>query len=98
MPRSASSAALQSGHTSRDCECFIGTLRRECLDRLLITGPRHLDVVLLEYVQHYNAHRRTDRCVIACPQAALRHASGRRADRCDEPCSAASYTSMCRFA
>ena len=38
-------------------ERFIGTLRRECLDHLLITGPRHLDVVLREYVQHFNAHR-----------------------------------------
>jgi transposase InsO family protein len=36
---------------------FIGTLRRECLDHLLITGPQHLDVVLREYIQHYNAHR-----------------------------------------
>ena len=38
-------------------ERFIGTLRRECLDHILITGPRHLDVVLREYVQHFNAHR-----------------------------------------
>ena len=38
-------------------ERFIGTLRRECLDHLLITGPRHLDVVLREYIQHYNGHR-----------------------------------------
>jgi transposase InsO family protein len=38
-------------------ERFIGTLRRECLDHLLITGSRHLDVVLREYVQHYDAHR-----------------------------------------
>jgi transposase InsO family protein len=38
-------------------ERFIGTLRRECLNHLLITGPRHLDVVLREYVQHFNAHR-----------------------------------------
>jgi putative transposase len=29
-------------------ERFIGTLRRECLDHLLITGPRHLDIVLGE--------------------------------------------------
>ena len=38
-------------------ERFIGTLRRECLDHVLITGPHHLAVVLREYIQHYNAHR-----------------------------------------
>jgi transposase InsO family protein len=38
-------------------ERFIGTLRRECLDHLLITGPRHLAAVLRDYVQHYDAHR-----------------------------------------
>ena len=38
-------------------ERFIGTLRRECLDHLLITGSRHLAVVLHEFVEHYNTHR-----------------------------------------
>ena len=38
-------------------ERFIGTPRRDCLDHLLITGPRHLDLVLREYVQHFNTHR-----------------------------------------
>jgi transposase InsO family protein len=38
-------------------ERWIGTLRRECLDHLLITGPRHLAVVLQEYLEHYNTHR-----------------------------------------
>jgi transposase InsO family protein len=38
-------------------ERWIGTLRRECLDHLLITGPRHLGLVLKEYVEHYNTHR-----------------------------------------
>jgi putative transposase len=38
-------------------EWFIGTLRRECLDHILITGPRHLDIVLREYVEHFNTHR-----------------------------------------
>ena len=38
-------------------ERFIGTLRRECLDHMLITGPRHLTVVLQEYIEHYNTHR-----------------------------------------
>jgi putative transposase len=38
-------------------ERFIGTLRRECLDHLLITGPRHLDIAVREYVAHFNTHR-----------------------------------------
>ena len=39
------------------CERVIGTLRRECLDRMLILGRRHLEAVLAEYVEHYNSHR-----------------------------------------
>ena len=38
-------------------ERFIGTLRRECLDHILITGPRHLAALLREYLEHYNTHR-----------------------------------------
>jgi putative transposase len=38
-------------------ERFIGTLRRECLDHLLITGQRHLAEVLREFIEHYNTHR-----------------------------------------
>ena len=39
------------------CERVIGTIRRECLDRMLIFGRRHLETVLAEYVEHYNWHR-----------------------------------------
>jgi transposase InsO family protein len=38
-------------------ERFIGTLRRECLDHILITGRRHLDVVLREYTQQQDGLR-----------------------------------------
>jgi putative transposase len=38
-------------------ERFVGTVRRECLDWLLITNRRHLQHVLREFVEHYNAHR-----------------------------------------
>ena len=38
-------------------ERFVGTIRRECLDRLLLLGRRHLEVVLAQYVEHYNRHR-----------------------------------------
>ena len=38
-------------------ERFVGTVRRECLDRMLIFRRRQLEVVLAEYVDHYNRHR-----------------------------------------
>ena len=39
------------------CERVIGTVRRELLDRALILNERHLDLMLREYVKHYNGHR-----------------------------------------
>src|SRR5664279_3224488 len=38
-------------------ERWIGTVRRECLDRLLIFHERQLRSVLAEYAAHYNGHR-----------------------------------------
>ncbi|RSM61987.1 transposase [Kibdelosporangium aridum] len=38
-------------------ERFIGTIRREVTDRLLIIGERHLRTVLTRYVTHYNTRR-----------------------------------------
>jgi putative transposase len=34
-------------------ERSIGTVRRECLDRILIVNRRHLDRVLTVYISHY---------------------------------------------
>ncbi|MGH9089554.1 MAG: integrase core domain-containing protein, partial [Acidimicrobiales bacterium] len=39
------------------CGRVIGTMRRECLDRMLILGRCHLEAVLAEYVEHHNSHR-----------------------------------------
>jgi transposase InsO family protein len=36
---------------------WISSARRECLDRMLITGERHLRLILSEYTDHYNSHR-----------------------------------------
>jgi putative transposase len=38
-------------------ERWIGTVRRECLDRLLIVNRRHLERVLPIYIRHYHEHR-----------------------------------------
>lgn len=35
------------------CERFLGSVRRECLDHVLILGQRHLHRVLTEYVEAY---------------------------------------------
>jgi transposase InsO family protein len=38
-------------------ERWVGSVRRECLDRLLIFGHRQLEHVLRIYIHHYNRRR-----------------------------------------
>jgi transposase InsO family protein len=38
-------------------ERWVGSLRRECLDRTLILGSRHLEQVVRAYISHHNEHR-----------------------------------------
>jgi putative transposase len=38
-------------------ERFVGSIRRELLDRILIINQRHAASVLTEYAEHYNSHR-----------------------------------------
>ena len=49
--------AVQAPRMNAICERLVGTLRRELLDRVLITGERHLQAVLAEYQAHYNTAR-----------------------------------------
>ncbi len=39
------------------CERFLGSVRRECLDHLLVLGEAHLRRVLQEYVAYFNRAR-----------------------------------------
>ena len=48
---------VQAPRANAIAERWIASARRECLDRMLITGERHLRLVLGEYADHYNAHR-----------------------------------------
>jgi putative transposase len=55
-------------------ERWIGTVRRECLDQLLIVGRQQLVGVLRRYVQHYNQRR---------PHRSLAHATPLPSDRAE---------------
>lgn len=48
---------VRSPQANSYAERDAGTLRRECLDHLLILGEKHLRKVLSEYARHYNGHR-----------------------------------------
>jgi len=50
-------APVRAPKARAHAERWVGTVRRECLDRLLILGRRHLASVLGEYTAHYNTHR-----------------------------------------
>ena len=39
------------------CERLIGSIRRECLDHLIVLGEKHLTRILREYFEYYNRHR-----------------------------------------
>jgi putative transposase len=47
-------APVRAPRANAFIERWIGTVRRECLDRLLIVKRRHLERVLAVYMRHYN--------------------------------------------
>ena len=48
---------IQAPRANAIMERWIGSLRRELLDRILIINARHLRQVLAEYEHHFNTHR-----------------------------------------
>jgi len=52
-----SKTPVRSPRANSYAERYVGTLRRECLDHLLIHGEQHLRRMLAEYARHYNEHR-----------------------------------------
>jgi transposase InsO family protein len=50
-------APVRAPKARAHAERWVGSVRRECLDRILIVGRRHLHHVLAAYTAHYNEHR-----------------------------------------
>jgi putative transposase len=50
-------APIAAPRAKAHAERWVGSVRRECLDRILVVSRGHLERVLHEYVSHYNAHR-----------------------------------------
>jgi transposase InsO family protein len=48
---------VRSPRANSFAERYVGTLRRECLDHVLIHGEQHLRHTPAEYSRHYNEHR-----------------------------------------
>jgi putative transposase len=48
---------LMAPRANAHAERWIGSCRRECLDRMLVVNQRHLDEILREYCAHYNHER-----------------------------------------
>jgi putative transposase len=65
---------IQAPNANAIAERWVGTVRRECLDHLLLTGRRHLLRVLHSYVRHYNRHRPHRSLDLSAPERSARQA------------------------
>jgi transposase InsO family protein len=70
---------LMAPRANAHAERWIGSCRRECLDRMLIVNRRHLQAVIDEYFLHYNGerpHRSRSLRPPACPSERVQATDG----------------------
>ena len=68
-------APVQARNANAHTERWVGSVRRECLDRILIIGRRQLEHALRVYVRHYNGGRPHRALHLKPPTQALGHPS-----------------------
>jgi putative transposase len=78
---------VRAPNANAHAERWVGSVRRECLDRLLIFSRRQLVHVLRVYTRHYNQHR---------PHRALALRPPEQANRSATPLSAPAYPQLTR--
>jgi transposase InsO family protein len=73
-------APVRAPNARAHAERWVGSVRRECLDRILIVSRRHLEHVLAIYVEHFNEHRphRALEQTAAAPNRCVEHRSTNR--------------------
>ena len=62
--------AYRAPKENATCERFLGSVRRECLDHILVLGEAHLRRVLREYVAYFNCDRPHQGLAQRVPEAA----------------------------
>src|SRR5207248_5326754 len=83
-------APVRAPKARAHAERWVGIARRECLDRLLIVGRRHLNHVLAAYTRHYNEHR-PHRALAQLPPTGARRLCGEQ-----PPADVSSLDRVCR--
>jgi len=68
---------IHAPKANASAERAIGTLRRECLDHLIVLDERHLRTVLTEFVQYYNQERPHRTLRLQTPQLKVRPTTGK---------------------
>jgi putative transposase len=62
-------APIAAPRAKAHAERWVGSVRRECLDRILMISRRQLETVLREYVAYYNAERPHRALALVPPEA-----------------------------
>jgi putative transposase len=75
---------VQAPNANAHAERWVGSVRRECLDRLLIFSRRQLEQVLRVYARHYNRHRPHRSLALRPPEQADRSPTALRAPPCPQ--------------